>query len=384
MEEAFRGIYLDHQATTPPCAEAVAAMMRHLSMVPGNPHSFDHAAGWAASAGLEEARVVIAGRIGAESEDLVFTSGATEANNLALIGIASGGAIRTRVVVSAIEHRSVLGPARELRRRGMELVVVPCRPDGVVDADQFAAAVDERTLVASLMLVNNETGAVQPVPAIAERCRSVGALLHVDAVQALRWLPIDVADLGCTSLSVSSHKVGGPTGIGALWVDTIHRASLRPLYHGGEQEDGLRPGTVPGFLAAGFAAAIERLPDRGAIEAWRAATERLLLALRHIDDRLILNGPRIGRHPGSLNLRLPDVEAGLVIALLQPAAAVSQGSACSSGLSEPSHVLTAMGLNAGEAARSLRISTAPATSKAELDAFVAAFASAVERARLAR
>lgn len=376
-------IYLDHQATTPVSASAVRAMIRHMEEVIGNPHSADHSLGWRAAEVLEDARAAVARRLGAEPDELVFTSGATEANNLVILGAWSPDTPRSRLVISAIEHRSVIGPARELARRGMELVVVPCGPDGVVEADRFACEIDERTLVAALMLTNNETGAVQPVRAVADRCNEVGAHLHVDAAQAFRWLPIDVLALGCATLSVSAHKIGGPAGIGGLWIDPLRRPGLRPLLHGGEQEGGSRAGTVPGFLASGFAAAVAELLDDGGVANWRAATERLLRRLRSIEPGIVLNGPAEGRHPGSLNVRVPDVEASRLIALMQPEVAVSLGSACTSGLPEPSHVLTAMGLTAEEADRSFRISTAPSTGEEDFDGFARALMRALETARAA-
>lgn len=321
---------------------------------------------------------MIAAMVGGDAGQLVFTSGATEANNLAFLGL-TGASGRTRVVVSAIEHQAVLAPARALSRMGLELVVVPCGADGVVNAAEFCDAVDERTLVASLMLVNNEIGTVQPVEAVGRHCRSVGAWFHVDAVQALRWLPIDVYDIGCTSLSLSAHKIGGPAGIGALWVDEDLRRVLTPLQHGGEQEGGLRPGTVPGFLAAGFAQAVIELPDAAEVRAWRARTETLWTALRDAVPGVLLNGSPAARHPGNLSVRLPGREADAVIAGMQPGVAVSQGSACTSGAPAPSHVLRALGLSATEAAGSLRISTSPMTTDVELATFVGLLRDAIAR-----
>lgn len=372
-------IYLDHQATTPVSATVIEAMSRYLVDVPGNPHSSDHAAGWLASDSLERAREVVAGAIGAESQDLIFTSGATEANNIAILGLGGASRARRRIVISAIEHHAVLAPARELARRGFELVVVPCSSNGIVDPDEYCRQVDERTLIASLMLVNNEIGTVQPVEAVAKHCRSAGALFHVDAAQALRWLPMDVNALGCTSLSLSSHKIGGPMGIGALWLDPDAEPRLAPLQHGGEQERGLRPGTLPAFLAVGFAKAVSELPSISAVADWRTNTEALWTALRDAVPGLALNGVASPRHPGNLNILLPACDSDVLIAALQPTFAISQGSACTSGQPEPSHVLRALGLSGLEASRSLRISTSTTTTKVELDLFVEAFRAAVSR-----
>lgn len=374
-------IYLDNQATMPATASVVDAMRRHLLEVVGNPHSSDHAVGWLAADRLDASRMAVADALGAAADDVFFTSGSTEADNLAILGagrsVTTGA--RNRVVVSSIEHAAVLGPAREMGRRGFEVVVVPCGSDGVVEAGAFLDAVDERTLIASLMLVNNEVGTVQPVVEAAERCRDVGALFHVDAAQALAWLPIDVDALGCTSLAVSSHKVGGPMGIGALWIAPEARHRISPLHHGGEQECGLRPGTVPGFLVEGFAEAVRGLPSAVEVEVWRGRTERLWSLLARTVPGLSLNGTVGLRHPGNLNVRFPSLSADLVIAALQPGVALSQGSACTSGMTAPSHVLTGMGMSAEEAGRSLRISTAWTTTEAELATFAAAFRDAVER-----
>ena len=370
-------LYFDHQATTPLLPGAAAAMSAHLIEKQGNPHSVDHAFGWDAADALEDARRQVSSRLGCTQDGLFFTSGATEANNIAMMGCLAGRGGRNRMVVSALEHRSVLGPASFARRAGLELVVVQCDHDGVVDAEAFCAALDDRTLIAALMLVNNEVGTVQPVERIGERCRALGILFHVDAVQALRWLPIDVEQLGCSMLSVSAHKVGGPMGIGALYVDPAEMHRLAPLMHGGEQESGLRPGTVPAFLAAGFAAALDELPDRLSVEEWRSRTGGLLDRLRRSIPSVSLNGRDRDRHPGNLNIELPGIDAGLVIATLQPHVALSQGSACTSGSTEPSHVLAAMGMDARRSASSLRISTAPNTSVAEIEELSDRFVEAV-------
>ncbi len=370
-------IYLDHQATTPPLPGVRAALAEHLQEFWGNPHSADHAIGWEASAHLEESRDTVARAIGADADEIVFTSGATEANNIAILGC-KPVAGRNRVVVSAIEHHAVLAPARELARRGYELVVVPCGADGIVDADEFAEAVDERTLLASLMFVNNEIGTVQPVREVARKCAEVGARFHVDAVQALRWQAIDVLALECSSMSFSAHKIGGPMGIGALWLDPVSATGgIRSVQFGGEQEGGLRPGTTPSFLAAGFAAAIEGLPGPSQVADWRRRTDNLWLLLSRRVPGLRLNGSATARHPGNLNILVGGCEADPLIAGLQPRIAISQGSACTSGTPEPSHVLRAMGLTANEARQSVRISTSPETTDEEGRQFVDAFAAVV-------
>lgn len=370
-------IYLDHQASTlmhPAAADAtVEAMTLHVA----NPHSTDHAAGWAAAEAIDAARAQVASAIGADVDEVVFTSGATEADNLALLGSLEGSAGRSRVVVSAIEHKAVLGPARELARRGMDLLISPVTPDGILDLDRLAAMVNQDTAIVSVMLVNNEIGTVQPIKAVAALCERVGALLHVDAAQALGWMPVDVYALGANLLSLSAHKMGGPKGVGALFVRRDVRHRLSPFMHGGEQEEGMRPGTLPTPLCVGFGAACEALPMGAEVAAWRGRTARLEAALLNLAPGAWINGGRAGRHPGSISVTMPGLDAERLVARLQPHVAVSRGSACTSGIPEPSHVLRAIGLSAAECDATVRVSTGRFTTDAEIEAAVAAFRTAV-------
>lgn len=373
-------IYLDHQASTPMHPDSIAALRASLVEHIANPHSTDHAAGWAAEETVGSARLAVAEAICVDPDEVYFTSGATEANNIALLGSVGEHPRQDRIVVSAIEHKAVIGPARMSAQRSGELLIAPCDANGVVDLEQLADMVDARTRLVSVMLVNNEIGTLQPVARVAEICRSVGALLHVDAAQALGWLPIDALALGADMMSLSAHKMGGPKGIGALFVRREVRNSLRPLFFGGEQEDGLRPGTLPVPLCAAFGAACRALPEALEVEGWRRRTQDFE---RDVTSRLhgaFVNGALAQRHPGSISLTIPGRDADAIIAMLQPVVAVSRGSACTSGIVEPSHVLRALGLSPSDCAATIRISIGRYTSPEELSEALERIVSAAQAA----
>lgn len=377
-------IYLDHQASTPMHPAALAALSNSLLEHSANPHASEHAAGWAAADAIEEARAAIATALGGDADEIVFTSGATEANNLALLGTSDLSGRRGRVVVSSIEHKAVLGPGRELARRGFDVAVAPARRNGMVDAEALLELVDERTLLVSMMLVNNETGVVQPIQEIVHSLAASGALVHVDAAQALSWMPIDALVLGADMISVSGHKMGGPKGVGALWIRREIRHRVRPILYGGEQEDGLRPGTLPTPLCVSFGEACRHLPSVHEVDVWRARTARLEAGLLAMFPGAHVNGADRDRHPGAISLTAPGVDAEALVALLQPNVAVSRGSACTSGIPEPSHVLRAMGLSADECAATFRVSTGRMTTDEEVTEALAHFETALARYRKER
>lgn len=246
--------------------------------------------------------------------------------------------------------------------------------------DAIEDMIDQGTRLVSVMLVNNEVGTVQPIARVAEMCRSAGALLHVDAAQALAWMPIDVLELGADILSLSAHKMGGPKGVGALYVHRDARSAVEPLFFGGEQEDGLRPGTLPVPLCVGFGAACRSLPGAVEVEDWRWRTSQFERQLTASLPAARVNGAPAERHPGSISLTL---DADSLVARLQPALAVSRGSACTSGIVEPSHVLRAIGLSSEDCAATIRISTGRFTTEGELreahDRIVAAVRRAPDR-----
>jgi cysteine desulfurase len=352
-------IYMDYQATTPTDPRVVAAMLPYWSELYGNPHSADHAFGWEADAAVEAARAQIAELVGADPDEIIFTSGATEANNLAVLGIARASPPeRRRIVVSAIEHKCVLAAARAAAHEGFEVVMVPVDAGGVVDMAALVRLMDTRVALVSVMAANNEIGSVQPLPEIAALCAGVGAVFHSDAAQALSVLPVNVAGSGVDLMSLSAHKAYGPKGLGALYVRRSLRVRPHPILHGGGQEGGLRAGTLPTPLCVGFGEACrilihERDGDAARVGALR---DSFLTQLRAGVPSIAVNGPLAHRHPGNLNLRFPAVDASALLQNLHPNVAASSGSACTSGQPEPSHVLAALGLSASQSNESIRFS----------------------------
>ncbi|WP_279350608.1 cysteine desulfurase family protein [Erythrobacter litoralis] len=374
-------IYLDHQASTPMLPEVIDAVCEQFRLGYANPHSEGHAAGWAASEAVEAAREGIAHAIGGMSDEIIFTSGATEANNLALFGGAQKQQGRNKIIVGATEHKSVLAPARELQGSGFDVILAPVDAAGGIDLEVLSDLVDDETLLVSAMLANNEVGTAHPTRRIADICHEVGAILHCDGAQALAWKHIDVEESDIDMLSLSAHKAGGPKGIGALWVRQDLKRDLRPILHGGGQESELRSGTVPVPLCVGFALACELRPDENAVANWRRVTDRLRasLAASFPDARFL--GEHGAGHPGNICVRLPGIDAEQLITLLQPQIAISTGSACTSGIREPSHVLRAMGLSVQQCSETLRLSTARDTSITEINEAASIMTREVHRLR---
>jgi cysteine desulfurase len=319
--------------------------------------------GWRAAGAVDDARASIARLIGAERSEIVFTSGATEANNIALFGLA--GDVE-RIIVSAIEHPSVLEPAEVLRSRGLAVTVLPVDRDGRVDVAALAGKLAEGRALVSIMAANNEIGTVQPLAEIGQMCRAHGAIFHTDAAQALSTQALDVNAMAIDLLSLSGHKLYGPAGIGALYVRT--GVSCRPLTYGGGQQGGLRPGTVPVALSAGVGAACRLVLARREDDAQRIAAlrDRLYAALRTACPGLQRNSPAEGCVPGCLNVTVPNLDAADFL-LDVPGLAVSTGAACSALSGRPSHVLRAIGLTAEQAHGSLRFGLGRVTTAEEVD-----------------
>ncbi len=354
---ACEPIYLDYQATTPVDPRVVRAMSPYWEVEFGNPHSWKHAFGWRADDAVQKARQSVAAMIGADADEIVFTSGATEANNLAILGLLGHvKTARTRVVVSAIEHKCVLQSSRQLSRLGYELILAPVNPSGHVDIDALSSLIDDNTALVSIMAVNNEIGTIQPLETISALCRRAGAVFHSDAAQAGTATKIDVDRLGIDMMSMSSHKFYGPKGIGALFVSHAIRDRLRAIIHGGGQEGGLRSGTLPVPLCVGFGAAadVSRMEFEADAARLKLLRSKFLQTLRSEFAGFEINGGANG-HPGNLNLRFPGIDAEILTANLQPRLAISTGAACASDIPEPSHVLRAIGLNVEEARECVRI-----------------------------
>jgi cysteine desulfurase len=398
-------IYLDNHATTRVDPRVLEAMLPHFTETFGNAGSVNHSFGWEAKAAVDAARETIAAAIGAEAREIVFTSGATESNNLAIRGLADRQRRCGNHIVSVTtEHKAVLDPLKRLSRRGFEVTLLDVEQHsspraGWLDPQRVAAVLRDDTLLVSVMLANNEIGVIQPIAEIAAVCAARGVPLHCDATQAVGKIPVDVRQLGVDLLSFTAHKIYGPKGIGALYV---RRAGggvrLEPLIDGGGQENGLRSGTlnVPGIV--GFAKALElciaELPAE--MERLAALRQRLWDGLRHAVPDVVLNGPdwspASGRRqppgistepirlPGNLNCSFPLVN-GEALMMSMKTIAVSSGSACTSANPEPSHVLTALGLSEDLTRASLRFGLGRFNTEEEIDYAVAAVAENVHRLR---
>jgi cysteine desulfurase len=351
-------IFLDHASTTP-IDPAVAAAMDAVLRGPlglGNPSSSTHAYGRQAAAAIETARAQVAALIGAAPQDLLFTSGATESDNLAVLGVARGRENRGRhLVTSRIEHKAVLDPCRQLEKRGWQISWIEPQADGRIDPGSIARALRAETQLVSIMHANNETGVVQDIAAIAALCRAHGVLMHCDAAQTAGRLPLEVTVLGVDLLSFSAHKLYGPKGVGALWVAPRARPWLEPLMWGGGQERGLRPGTAATHQIIGFGCAAELARQRRDEDA--ARVESLAMSFRASLDELediSWNDHPQHRLPGLVSLSIGGVEGESLLEAL-PSIAVSTGAACDSSVGEPSYVLRAQGVSAERAQSTLRI-----------------------------
>jgi cysteine desulfurase len=374
--------YFDHNATTPPDPAVVEAMRRALIEDFGNPSSVHHF-GQRAKALLDEARSSVATLIGAEPAEVVFTSGGTEADNLAIPGAAEAlePTGRPHHVASSIEHEAVLNTVKALARRGWTVTLLPVGASGILDPKALEEAITPETALVSVMHANNEIGTVQPIAELASIAHRAGALMHTDAVQSVGKIPVDVRRLGIDLLSLSAHKINGPKGAGALWIKRGTR--LVSTMAGGKHERNRRGGTenVPGIVGLGVAADLART---------KAARLTEIAALRDRLERVVLervtgtavNGAREARVPNTTNISFDGVEAeSLLIALDLEGFAVSTGSACSSGTLEPSHVLRAMGLPAHRTQNSIRFSLGAGNTEADVDQLVAKLPTLVEKLR---
>lgn len=375
--------YLDYAATAPILEEVLEAMLPYQREHFGNPSSV-YAAGREAKKGLEEARERVAAAIGALPSEILFTAGGTEADNMALKGAAFGRRSRgNHIVTTSIEHHAVLHSAEWLERQGFRVTFLPVDRNGLVDLDALASSVTTETILVSVMLANNEVGSIQPLAHVAKLVRErSGALLHTDAVQGLGKIPVDVGKLGFDMASFAAHKLGGPKGVGALWLR--HKTVIEPILHGGGQERGMRSGTpnvagIVGFGVAAEIAAAEVTDEAARLEPLR---DRLQTSILEEIPSVQVNAGGAPRLPGTLSVCIKGVEGeSLLLMLDSKGIAASSGSACASGSLDPSHVLMAMGIPPEMAHGSLRFSLGRGTQEQDVDTAVAALTQVVERLR---
>ena len=375
-------IYMDYGATTPVDPRVVDAMIPWLREHFGNPSSRSHAWGWEAEEAVERARGQIAALIGADPREIVWTSGATESNNLAIKGAANFYSTRGKHLITVkTEHKAVLDVMRELERQGFECTYLDVEPNGLLDFEKFKAAIRPDTILASVMFVNNEIGVVQDIPALGALCRERGIIFHVDAAQATGKVDIDLATLPVDLMSLASHKTYGPKGIGALYVRRKPRVRLEAQMHGGGHERGMRSGTLPTHQCVGMGEAFRIAKDEMHAEHGRirALQRRLYAGLQGI-EQVFVNGDLERRVPHNLNISFNYVEGESLIMGVK-GLAVSSGSACTSASLEPSYVLRALGRSDELAHSSLRMTIGRFTTEEEIDSAIVMLKETVARLR---
>ncbi|MCG7870506.1 MAG: cysteine desulfurase [Candidatus Thiodiazotropha lotti] len=372
----LNALYFDYQATTPVADQVLLKMQPYFTESFANPHSADHALGWKSATAVENAAQQVACLIGADTDEIIFTSGATESNNLALLGLARRATLtnspRKRVLLSAIEHKSVLSVGRILEEQyGFTVDSIPVDQNGYIIPEELERLIGEDVLLASVMAVNNEIGSIQDIGSLSEIIRDRGAILHCDAAQAPMAIIMESFSAQVDMLSLSGHKMFGPKGIGALYICRDLQDQIEPLIYGGDQQNGLRSGTLPTPLCVGMGAAAEYIGSPEAQEqrdSLRDRRDRFLGMLLALPWSAELYGPdRDNRHPGNISIGFSGFEAQNVLSALQPHLAASTGSACTSGIPEPSHVLRAIGLTSEEAESTIRFSLGFETSDQEVD-----------------
>ncbi|NMA54680.1 MAG: cysteine desulfurase NifS [Firmicutes bacterium] len=378
----MRNVYLDHAATTAVHPKVLESMLPYLQDKLGNPSSI-YSSGREAKAAVETARAQVAALINAQPDEIIFTSGGTEADNLALTGVATALSQQGRhIITSRIEHHAVLHTAEELERKGFQVTYLPVDPDGLINPDLLEQALTPETIMVSIIFANNEIGTIEPIDRLAKIAKKHGVIFHTDAVQAVGNIPIDVEELNIDLLSLSGHKIYGPKGIGALYVR--RGMNIKPLMQGGSQERKLRPGTenVPGIVGLGKAAELARieLPARSAhlTELRDYLIDGVLSSIAHVR----LNGHRTLRLPGNANFSFEFIEGeSLLLSLDMAGIAASSGSACTSGSLDPSHVLMAIGLSHEVAHGSLRLTLGRENNKEDVDYVLSVLPDIVGRLR---
>ncbi len=380
-------LYLDHHSTTPVDEQVLAKMLPYFSESFGNPHSADHSIGWKSSLAVDQSAQQVADLIGADSDEIIFTSGATEANNLALLGLAKRSQFndnKRRIILSATEHKCILEIGRILKDQfGYQVDHLPVDIEGRISISDLEDTLDDDVLAVSIMAVNNEIGTIQDITRISEVVRMSGALFHCDAAQAPIAMKIQDLAQNTDLLSLSAHKMYGPKGIGALYISRDLQGQIEPLIYGGGQQNGLRSGTTPTALCVGMGSAAEILNTE------EAEKKRVLLGkrrdqfvekLQNLPWPTTLNGPAIGnRHPGNANICFNGFSAHDILNVLQPHLAASTGSACTSGIPEPSYVLKAIGLTNDDAEASVRFSLGFETNDTDIESAINLIGDALEK-----
>merc|ERR1711939_470282 len=370
MDEGSRPIYLDMQATTPLDPRVLDAQLPFMTGLYGNPHSRTHAYGWETDKAVEQARKHIADLIGADPKEIIFTSGATESNNMSIKGVArffKKGGKKNHIITCQTEHKCVLDSCRHLQDEGFQVTYLPVQENGLIDMEQLKAAIRPETALVSIMTVNNEIGVVQPVEEIGQLCRSKKIFFHTDAAQAVGKIPIDVNKMNIDLMSISGHKIYGPKGIGACYVRRRPRVRLDPIISGGGQERGLRSGTIAPPLVIGFGEAARLCKQE--VEYDTKRIERLSTKLRDgllSMEHTALNGDRDRHYPGCVNVSFAYVEGESLLMALKDIA-LSSGSACTSASLEPSYVLRALGTSDESAHSSIRFGIGRFTTESEID-----------------
>lgn len=376
-------VYMDYQATTPTDPRVVDAMLPYFSEKFGNPHSSSHIFGWESEKAVEAARAEIAGLIGADSKEIIFTSGATESNNLAIKGLAeylkSKG---NHIITVQTEHKCVLDSCRHLAEEGFDITYLPVEQNGLIDLEKLKNAITDKTILVSVMAANNEIGVLQPIGKIGKICRENKIFFHTDAAQAFGKIPLDVKDMCIDMMSISGHKIYGPKGIGALYVSRKPRVRLKALINGGGQERGMRSGTLPTPLIVGLGEAA-KIAKAEMKEEWDRLTKLRDKLLNGITSRLpevYVNGDMEHRLAGNLNLSFAGVEGeSLMMAIVK--LAVSSGSACTSSSLESSYVLHALGVSEELAHTSIRFGIGRFTTEEEIDYAIDLICKKVEKLR---
>ena len=362
-------IYLDYQATTPVDPRVMEAMIPYFTEKFGNPHSRSHAYGWESEEAVEIARKQVADLIGAEAKEIIFTSGATESNNLAIKGVARFYKDqKNHIITVATEHKCVIDACRHLEQEGFDVTYLPVKTDGLIDLDDLKKAITDKTCLVSVMAINNEIGVIQPLEEIGKICRAHKIFFHSDIAQGFGKMPLDVTKCNLDLVSISGHKIYGPKGIGALYVRRKPRVRLEPIFNGGGQERGMRSGTVPTTLVVGLGKAAEiAMQDMDKdYKHIKKLSDKFISTIMNGAKEIFLNGNAEHRWPGNINMSFSYIEGESMILAIKDLA-VSSGSACTSSSLEPSYVLKAMGVGDELAHTSIRFGIGRFTTEEEVD-----------------